>query len=229
MSNIFERFHGSLLAGPEQRLLRRIAVALPERVKPDQLTALGVAGAALVLVGYLATDASPQFLWLANFGLLVHWLGDSLDGTLARVRQIERPRYGFYLDQNVDLVGNLLIAVGLGASSYVRMDIALLALAGYHLLSIHVFVDTIVRREFHVDVMGLGPTEMRIGIAALNFAILIFDATPWTLGSLRATWCDGLVLLAFAGMCTLFAIAVGARLKELALEEPAIDPPRGRP
>src|SRR5262245_24038819 len=113
-----------------------MASALPAWVTPDRLTALGVFGAAVVFAGSLLSNRDPAFLWLANLGLVIHWLGDSLDGTLARVRGSERPKLGFVMDQSVDVVGDILIMAGLGLSPFVRLDAALLALVGYHALTV---------------------------------------------------------------------------------------------
>src|SRR6185295_5959784 len=134
------RIHRSLLAAAEKVLLVRLAGALPRWVTPDLLTALGLLGAATAFAGYLLAARDPDFLWLANLGLLLHWYGDSLDGTLARVRGAERPRYGFLVDQSTDAAGDILIMAGLGLSPYVRLDAALLALVGYHALTIHSLV-----------------------------------------------------------------------------------------
>lgn len=171
MNDPVDRRQDSILAGYERRLLVAIARRLPRWLGPDGLTAIGVLGAVLTLAGYLLSNLATPWIWLASFGLVVHWLGDSLDGTLARVRRIERPSYGFYLDQNVDVIGNLLIAIGAGLSPWLRMDVALLVLAGYHMLSIHTLVTSVVTRRMQIDVRGLGPTEMRLTIIAMNLII----------------------------------------------------------
>ncbi|TDT91478.1 MULTISPECIES: CDP-alcohol phosphatidyltransferase family protein [Azorhizobium] len=216
--SLFERFHESFLAGPERRLLRWMAARLPAFVMPDHLTAFGVFGALVVFIGYLAAFLSPNFLWLANFGLLIHWYGDSMDGTLARVRDIQRPKYGYFLDQNIDVIGNLLIAAGLGLSPYARLDTALLALTGYHMCSIYVFVRNVVRREFHLAVMGFGPTEVRIGILVMNLTILIAGAPTFTLFGQLFTWCDLVLLGTFVLLTVMFAISFAEEAKQLARE-----------
>jgi len=145
------RIHRSLLAAAEKTLLVRIAGALPRWVSPDQLTALGLAGAVIVFAGYLLAARDPDFLWLANLGLFLHWFGDSLDGTLARVRGTERVKYGFLLDQSVDVAGDILILAGLGLSPYARLDAALLALTGYHALTIHSLIWNSVAGEHRIS------------------------------------------------------------------------------
>ncbi|HEV7324987.1 MAG TPA: CDP-alcohol phosphatidyltransferase family protein [Bosea sp. (in: a-proteobacteria)] len=184
------RINTSITAQVERKLLIWMALRLPRWIKPDHLTIFGVFGGFVTLLGYALTFLSPAFLWLASFGLVLHWFGDSLDGTLARVRQIERPRYGYFLDQTVDVIGNLLICVGMGISPFVRMDTALLALAGYHALSIYTFVRTTISNEFHVALLGSGPTEIRLMIITMNLLILIFGAPQFGWMGIEMAWCD---------------------------------------
>src|SRR5271155_3259825 len=107
------RIHESWLAAREKRLLIAIATRLPGWVTPDFLTALGVSGALLAGLAYVATRYSPDFLWLACLGLFLNWFGDSLDGTLARQRRIERPIYGYFVDHSTDVISQVLIFLGL--------------------------------------------------------------------------------------------------------------------
>ncbi|MDR3494366.1 MAG: CDP-alcohol phosphatidyltransferase family protein [Ancalomicrobiaceae bacterium] len=218
-TELFQRHNESFVADTERRILIAIARRLPAFVTPDRLTAFGVFGALVVLVGYAASAIDLNVLWVANAGLLMHWLGDSLDGTLARVRGIERPRYGFFLDQSIDTVGNLLIAVGIGLSPWARLDIALLVLAAYHMLSIYVFVRSIVSREFHVALRGVGPTEMRLGIFAMTLGIWLFGAPYHTVFDVDVTWCDLLMLLTFVGLLVLFVVEVACEARHLAATE----------
>src|SRR4051794_7095727 len=102
-----------LLARHEKRALTAIARRLPRWILPDDLTALGVVAAVAICIAYQATNVSPGWLWVASGLLVVHWLGDSLDGTLARVRGIERPRYGYYLDHLVDAISTAFIGISL--------------------------------------------------------------------------------------------------------------------
>src|SRR5207249_10854812 len=112
-----------------------LVTKLPAAIKPDHLTLTGFIGAVLCGSSYAASWLSHNFLWLASAGLVINWFGDSLDGTLARFRKIERPRYGFFIDNATDLISQLCIFMGLGASPYMRFDIACLGLAGYYMIS----------------------------------------------------------------------------------------------
>ncbi|WP_197279925.1 CDP-alcohol phosphatidyltransferase family protein [Bosea sp. AAP35] len=218
------RIHNSIVGAVERRALTWLVRRLPASVTPDALTAIGIFGAGLTLIGYLLTAWSPGFLWLACLGLICHWFGDSLDGTLARFRGIERPRYGYFLDQTVDVIGNLLICLGMGLSAYVRLDIALLALAGYHALSIYSLVKACVSREFHISIVGFGPTEMRLLIILMNVNILLFGAPVLTIGPLFMTWCDITLLLMAGGFFSVFVFLVFDYAGHLARDESA--PPR---
>jgi phosphatidylglycerophosphate synthase len=110
-----------LLARPEGRVLEWIARRLPAWVMPDHLTALGVLAAVGIAAAYALSNRDPVWLWAASGLLVVHWFGDSLDGTLARVRKSERPRYGYYLDHLVDAIATALIGIGLGLSPYMLL------------------------------------------------------------------------------------------------------------
>jgi archaetidylinositol phosphate synthase len=204
------RVHRSLLAAAEKILLVRMAAALPRWVSPDQLTALGVVGALVVFAGYVLSHRNPDFLWLANLGLVLHWFGDSLDGTLARVRGTERVKYGFLLDQSTDVASDILIMAGLGLSPYARLDSALLALIGYHALTIHSLVWNAVAGEHRISGAVFGPTELRIALVAINIALWSGGAPKGFLGYAGLSWCDVLMLAVFAIMMIVFLFSVFA-------------------
>lgn len=198
------RQNDSFIAAWEKRALIAMARRLPSAVSPDGLTGFGVFGALVVVAGYCLSNITVWYLWIANLGIVIHWLGDSLDGTLARVRGIERPKFGFFLDQTIDLVSNLLIAVGLGCSPWVRLDVALLMLSAYHMLSMYVLVSSLIKGEFRIDVAGFGPTEVRIGIVVLNLTVLIFGAPQCSIAGISYTWCDATLVVTFFGLIALF-------------------------
>ncbi len=166
-----------LLAEPERRLLRRIATALPARVTSDALTALGVAGAAGAGAAYALSGRHVAWLWVASLMIAVNWFGDSLDGTLARVRGIERPRYGYYLDHIVDAVACAAIGVGIGLSPWVDLEVALLLVVAYLALSINVYLESAVFGVFRLAYGRLGPTEVRIVLILGNTALALAAGT----------------------------------------------------
>jgi len=151
---------------------------LPRWVTPDVLTALGLFGAMIIFAGYALSSVHPAWLWAVVGGFVVHWLGDSLDGSLARFRQIERPDFGYFIDHSTDGLANLLILAGLGLSPFVRLDIALFALAGYLLLSIHAFLAARVVGELRLSYLAAGPTELRLALVAITLAMFAFGAFP---------------------------------------------------
>ncbi len=172
-----ERINNILLGPLERPALNWLASKMPEWITPDILTAIGFLATILIFVSYILTNQRPEFLWLASFGFILNWFGDSLDGTLARHRHIERPRYGFFIDHTVDAMSEVLIFLGIGLSPYVDFRLACLALIGYLLLSVLVYITTYVKGVFRISFLKLGPTEMRF-IAILANTVLFFAGNP---------------------------------------------------
>jgi archaetidylinositol phosphate synthase len=166
------RIQENLLATSERRLLNWICPRLPAWVKPDLLTFIGFFGACLSSAGYLLSNANALWLWLAITGYFINWFGDSLDGSLARFRKIERPNFGYFIDHSTDSLANVILVSGIGLSPYVDLDVALFGLAGYLLLSIHTFLAARVMGEFRLSYMAGGPTELRIALIILTLAML---------------------------------------------------------
>ena len=158
-----------ILLGPLERpTLRWLAAHMPAWVTPDLCTLVGTFGALLTLISYGLSNINPNYLWLASLGFLINWFGDSLDGTLARYRHIERPRYGYYIDHTIDVICQVMIFLGLGLTPYVSFNIACLALISYLLLSVLVYIRTYVVGEFKISYGKLGPTESRVIAVFLN-------------------------------------------------------------
>ncbi len=173
-----EKRVNDILLGPIERpALVWLAAHMPQWVTPDFLTILGFLASILIFVSYWLTNISSWFLWLASFAFLLNWFGDSLDGSLARYRKIERPRYGFFVDHTVDAVSEVLVFLGIGLSPYVDFRLASLALIGYLLLSILIFIKTYVDGIFRISWAHLGPTEMRV-IAILANTLVFFIGNP---------------------------------------------------
>jgi archaetidylinositol phosphate synthase len=166
------RMHTALTAGAEKRLLIWMARRIPAAVHPDHLTALGFASQLLAGGAYALASHDARALWLANVFLFLNWLGDSLDGTLARVRNQQRPRYGFYVDHMADTFGALALMSGLACSGYVHRPIAAGMLAGYYILSIESYLATYTLGRFHLSHGLFGPTEIRILLVIGNVALL---------------------------------------------------------
>jgi len=172
-----KRVNNMLLGPLERPALQWLAKRMPGWVTPDVLTGIGVVAAIMIFVGYWLTNLSPWWLWFVNLGFVLNWFGDSLDGTLARFRKIERPKFGFYIDHTVDAVAEFLTIIGIGMSPYLRLDIAAFALIGYLLVSVHVYVRTAVDGVFKISFSTIGPTEMRVIIMLVNVAVF-FRGNP---------------------------------------------------
>ncbi len=213
-----------LLAGPERRVLRWLAARLPGRVMPDHLTALGVVAAVAIAAAYALSNDSPAWLWAASVLLVVHWLGDSLDGTLARVRGIERPRYGYYLDHLVDGIATACIGLGLGFSPHMLLITGAVVVVAYLLLSINVYLETQALGTFDLGYGLVGPTEIRLLLIGVN-TLLALGVTPHV--TLAGTGL-GLLDLVGGGLVVLMALALVVRaarnLRELARREPVVPP-----
>lgn len=189
-----QRVNDILLGPLERPALAWLAAHMPARMTPDKLTVVGFFGAVVVLLGYLLSNLDAKFLWLASLGLVINWFGDSLDGTLARYRRIERPKYGFFIDHTVDALNEFLIVIGLGLSPFIRFDIALLALSGYLLMSVLVSIRTYVEGVFQISYGRLGPTEVRVLLIGLNVLMVFADFPPFKLPFGVFTVYDGIVL-----------------------------------
>jgi len=166
-----ERIQQSWVAGVEKRVLVALAQRAPEWVTPDQLTVLGLAAQIGAGVGYAMSGAYPLAPLAVIACLFLNWLGDSLDGTLARTRQQLRPRYGFYVDHMVDSFGSLALMGGLALSGYMHPAIAIGLLIGFLMLSIQSYLAAHTVGEFHLSFWKFGPTELRLLLVAGNLAL----------------------------------------------------------
>jgi phosphatidylglycerophosphate synthase len=162
----------SFLAPVEKRCLIWMARRTPGWINSDHLTALGLAAMLGAGLSYWYARWNSAGLWLAILCLAVNWLGDSLDGTLARVRNRQRPRYGFYVDHVVDAFGTLFLMVGLGLSGHMAHGVAIGLLVAYFMLSIEVYLATYAIGTFHLSFWKFSPTELRILLMAGNIALL---------------------------------------------------------
>ncbi len=170
------RIQTSILNPLEKKILVWLAERMPAWVTSDMLTFVGFLGAVIMGVGYALSNLNLQWLWLSCFGLLVNWFGDSLDGSLARVRGTQRKTYGFFIDHNVDVINETIMFVGVGCSPLVNMSFAMMALVGYFMLSIYVYIDCHLKGEMRLTYGGLGPTEFRILLILVNLAFMYI---PW--------------------------------------------------
>lgn len=122
---------------------------------------IGTFGAAVIAAGYILSSHNINFLWLSSLGFVINWYGDSLDGTLARVRKTQRPIYGYYLDHTIDGINEVMIFIGVGLSGLIHLEIALLALVMYLLMTVNVSINTHLKKEFKLTYAKMGPMPKR--------------------------------------------------------------------
>jgi phosphatidylglycerophosphate synthase len=166
------------------------------------------------------SNRDPAWLWAASGLLVVHWLGDSLDGTLARVRRIERPRYGYYLDHLVDAIATAVIGIGLGLSPYMLLAVGLVIVIAYLVLSINTYLETNAFGVFSLGYGRLGPTEARIGLIAVNTVLALGLVPAFTVAGVGLGVLDLFGLALAALMLGGLTVRAGRNLRELARVEP---------
>ncbi|MBN2105536.1 CDP-alcohol phosphatidyltransferase family protein [bacterium] len=203
-----KRENHTLLGVWEKKVLLFLASRLPAWMTPNILTTIGMAGSLLVFFGYWFSTYNENFLWMACLGWIINWYGDSLDGSLARYRNIEKPRFGFYIDHHCDTLSVWIIGMGFGLSPYVRFDVALLLLIAYLLMSIQTYILTCSTGIFRISYAKLGATEFRL-IAILITIFIYFVKLP-QITLLNNIWSvlDVLILIPFGIMVLLFIVTV---------------------
>lgn len=199
-----DRIQQNFLAKAERRLLTWLCSRMPSWVTPDRLTFAGVIGAVMTFAGYVASNWGAAWLILAIIGYVVQWFGDSMDGSLARFRHIERPSYGYFIDHSCDGLVTLLILAGIGLSPFVTMDVAMVALAGYLLLSIHAYLSARVLGEFKLSYLSAGPTELRLMLIGLTIMMMMLGYGPglfgrWSGFDIFVGAVGGLLIILFIG------------------------------
>ena len=162
------RIQTSVLNALEKKVLVWLAERQPRWITSDILTYIGTFGAVVIAAGYILSAWNINFLWLSSLGFVINWYGDSLDGTLARVRKTQRPIYGYYLDHTIDAINEVMIFVGVGLSGLMHLEIALLALVMYLLMTINVSINAHLKKEFKLTYASMGPTEFRIIMIVIN-------------------------------------------------------------
>jgi len=213
-----------ILLGPLERpALQWLAARMPDWMLPDHLTIIGTFGAALIFVSYWLTNYDKNFLWLASLGFIINLFGDSLDGTLARYRNIQRPKYGFFIDHVVDAFNEALIFLGFGLSPYIRFEIASLLLIGYLMMSVLVYVRTCVKGEFVISYVGFGPTEMRALAILANTLLFFFGNPTLILFGFSLTIFDSVGLVIALVLFIVFIVSSYSQARELSRIDPQVE------
>ena len=212
------RVQTSMLAASEKKVLLWLAERMPRAVNSDHLTALGM----IAMLGAGLCYAYSRWNQWALVGVIVclaiNWVGDSLDGTLARFRNQQRPRYGFYVDHIVDSVSAIFLLGGLGLSGYMSMRVAVLLLVTYFLLSIEVYLSTYAVGTFRISFFAFGPTELRILLAIGNIALLLRNPVVHLFGHNWLLFDVGGVIGA-AGMVLIFLFSAIKNTRQLYNQE----------
>lgn len=212
------RQHGSVLASLETQLLIWIAMRLPAAIHSDHLTALG--GVAMLGVGaaFAWSAREPRVLYVVPLLLVINWFGDSLDGTVARVRNRQRPRYGYYVDHVVDIVGAVALFGGLALSGGMQPLLAMALLVAYLATMGEVFLATHVTRVFRLASFGFGPTELRV-VLAVGAIALVGRPLVGIPGLGRVPLFDVGGVVALIGLTLAFVVAAIRTGSQLAREE----------
>ena len=189
------RIQTSILNGVEKKVLVWIAARLPKWVTSDMLTWFGVFGSFIVFLGYVLNNLlnAPAWIWLSSLGLVFNWFGDSLDGSIARVRKTQRPLYGFYLDHNIDCVTEFFMFIGIGLSGMCNLWITMICFIPYLMLEVYVSINAHLKNEFKLTYGKMGPTELRLIIIICNTFLIYSEAMHHELGHM---WRIGRIVLA---------------------------------
>lgn len=211
------RIQESFTSPLERRVLLWLAARMPSRIGPDHLTLVGFAATFLAGASYALARWHPLGLLLATLFLAINWFGDSLDGTVARVRGRQRPRYGFYVDHMIDSFGGLFLISGLGFSGYIDRQIALSMLIAFLLLSIESYLAAYTLATFRLSFSKFGPTEIRILLALGNIALWFSPQASIPVVSWRLFDFGGVI--ATAGMALMVVIAAAWHTARLYRQE----------
>ena len=227
-----QRINDSVLGHAERPTLDWLVRRLPSAVLPDHLTALGLAGALLAAAGFVLSRESLGWLWLASLGLILNWVGDSLDGTLARRRKIERPRYGFFVDHATDLFSQVIMFLSLGFSPLTHFAVVCLGLIAFLVAFVYSLIHAHTHGTMRITYFYFGPTEIRallLGGNLLTLAVGVVYVQNWL--ALPAGWgavsIHDLIIttLSLAGAVVIAGLVIRDARTLAALDPPP--PPRG--
>jgi phosphatidylglycerophosphate synthase len=214
------RVNETILQPFERPALLWLAARMPGWVTPDILTGVGLVSAVAVFICYVLSAWQPMWLWVASLGICINWFGDSLDGTLARFRAIERPRYGFFIDHSVDVLEQFLLCVGVGLSGYVRFELAIIGLVCFLMLSVTTFLRAKVSNTLQIAYVGLGPTEIRLLVILWNAWMFFWPPQPIVTWWAPLTVVDFLAIGNAVLLFLIFIATVATEARRLAQEDP---------
>src|ERR1051325_1306929 len=214
------RVNDSFFTPLERPALQWLCKHMPGWMTPDILTVIGVIGGVIMAAAYWLCNLNKNFLWIVDLGLVINWFGDSLDGSLARYRRIERFKYGYFVDHTVDITTQTIVLLGMGVSPFVHFNYALLALIGYLHLGILTYINTAVSGVYKISYGRIGPTEVRVILLGLN-AIFYFAGNPMIhIGRLSILAFDTMVLCFGMAFFLYFLGFTARRIMELNVQDP---------
>ena len=209
------RIQTSFLNAAEKKVLIWLAERTPMWIGSDLLTFIGFIGAVVIALGFILSNLNVYFLLLTILGLVINWYGDSLDGTLARVRKQQRPIYGFYIDHTVDAINESLMFMGVGMSPFMHFHLACIMLVLYLMLTLNVTMNAHLKGEFRLTYAKLGPTEFRL-IIIVVCALLIWVRPlrefivelPWIGGTIPCRILDVVGLMILTVLILIYIVTI---------------------
>lgn len=224
VDNRLRRHNEGILQFLERPALRWLSTAMPDWVTPDMLTALGLLGGIVAAAGYALAAYDSRMLWVTSAGIAINWFGDSLDGNVARARRIERPAYGFFLDNATDVLEYAIFAVGMGLSGYVRWELVLGTLSVFYMMMLLGLIKSRAMNVFQISFGGMGLTEIRVAFILVNALMYFSPPTPFTIGGVVTTYPNVISALWIAVQFVTFLVVMVNTLRVLHVQ----DPPRRR-
>jgi archaetidylinositol phosphate synthase len=220
VNNRLRRHNEGILQTLERPALRWLSATMPDWVTPDMLTALGFVGSLIAAGGYALAAYDSRMLWVASAGIVINWYGDSLDGSVARARGIERPRYGFFLDNAVDVIEYAIFTVGMGLSGYIRWELVLTALGAFYAMMLLGLLKSRVMNVFQISFGGMGLTEVRVAFVGVNAALYFVPPTPFAIGNIVTTYPNIASALWIAIQVITFVVVTIKTLRVLGVQDP---------
>ena len=226
------RFNQSVLGPLERPALAWLAAHMPAWIVPDHLTFFGLFGAMVTSTGFILSNVSLHWLWLSCAGLVMNWIGDSTDGTLARYRRIERPRYGFFVDSSSDLFSHPMTLISVGISPCAHFAIGCLGAVAFLMGFAYTMIGAHTRAQMRITYFGFGPTEIRASLLFGNLMVLAFGiqyvplwfALPASVGP--ATTYDVVIALLAVAAAVLIPFLAIREGSALSLDDPRPAKPR---
>jgi archaetidylinositol phosphate synthase len=214
------RQNRSLLEPLESPTTRWLATCMPGWVTPDMLTGLGLGGAIIAMAGYALSASHPAMLWLASVGIAVNWFGDSVDGNLARVRGIERPAYGFFIDNATDVFEYAVFALGWALSGYVQWELVFAMLAAFYMVMLLGLIKAQVTHVVDIAFGRIGMTEIRLEFILGNVVLFYLPPQQFSIAGVSATYPNLVVILWIAVQLVTFLVIMSRTLRDLAIQDP---------